>query len=38
MVVFKPAGFTKAAEDQKWRVAMQEELNMIEIKKHLRAS
>lgn len=38
VAVFKLAGFTEAAEDKKWRVAMQEELNMIEIKKHLRAS
>ena len=30
VVVFEPAGFTEATENKKWRVAMQEELDMIE--------
>ena len=30
IVVLEPAGFVEAAENKKWRVAMQEELNMID--------
>ena len=30
VAVFELAGFNEAVEDKKWRVAMQEELNMIE--------
>ena len=30
VVVLEPVGFEKAIEDEKWQVAMQDELNMIE--------